>query len=315
MASTLPARRNRVFKSLHKPLTYMGIERTLFFFVCVGAVGCFNLFNSILAGIVVFVGGAIFGHWVTNADPAFLTHSGQVREVQGPVRRREAASPKRGDSLMLNLRKVIKPWKESGALNANINLYGFWRRRVPDQDRRSGHGAACSRRGLREPRFRRATVCRYAAWKRLSKRSAKASTSTSTCSRPTGLRFRLPATGMRLSTPPSDQRREYFESKRDHLYRIEIFYVVLLEGSRSKTGITAALKRFPRDPDGAMRELKAQFSSSGTKVLLRKQIMADLDNLRSRVENFHSASGRLHADRGGGPTGAVHVLSPSAQLR
>ena len=65
-------RRNRVYKSLHKPLTYLGVERTLFFFVCVAAVGSFNLFNSLLAGIVVFLGGFAFGHWVTNTDPAFL---------------------------------------------------------------------------------------------------------------------------------------------------------------------------------------------------------------------------------------------------
>jgi type IV secretory pathway TrbD component len=65
-------RRNRVYKSLHKPLTYLGIERTLFYFVCVGAVGTFNLFNSLLAGIAVFIGGFTFGSWVTNADPAFL---------------------------------------------------------------------------------------------------------------------------------------------------------------------------------------------------------------------------------------------------
>jgi type IV secretory pathway TrbD component len=63
---------NRVFKSLHKPLTYLGVERTLFFLVCVGAVGAFNLFNSLLAGIAVFVGGFAFGQWVTNSDPAFL---------------------------------------------------------------------------------------------------------------------------------------------------------------------------------------------------------------------------------------------------
>jgi type IV secretory pathway TrbD component len=65
-------RRNRVYKSLHKPLTYLGIERTLFFFVCVTAVGAFNLFNSLLTGIAVFLGGFAFGHWVTNTDPAFL---------------------------------------------------------------------------------------------------------------------------------------------------------------------------------------------------------------------------------------------------
>ena len=65
-------RRNRVYKSLHKPLTYLGVERTLFFFIAVAAVGAFNLFNSLLAGIIVFVGGFAFGSWVTNADPAFL---------------------------------------------------------------------------------------------------------------------------------------------------------------------------------------------------------------------------------------------------
>jgi len=65
-------RRNRVYKSLHKPLTYLGIERTLCYFVCVGAVGAFNLFNSLVAGIAVFIGGFAFGSWVTGSDPAFL---------------------------------------------------------------------------------------------------------------------------------------------------------------------------------------------------------------------------------------------------
>ena len=27
---------------------------------------------------------------------------------------------------MLNLAKLIKPWKDSDSLNAHINLYGFW---------------------------------------------------------------------------------------------------------------------------------------------------------------------------------------------
>jgi len=60
-----------VFKSLHKPLTYLGVERTLFYFVCVGAVGAFNLFNSIWRHRRLR-GGFAFGHWVTNSDPAFL---------------------------------------------------------------------------------------------------------------------------------------------------------------------------------------------------------------------------------------------------
>jgi type IV secretory pathway TrbD component len=69
---TVRNRTNRVFKSLNKPLTYLGVERTLFYFVCVAAVAAFNLFNSILAGMAVFIGGFAFGHWATNSDPAFL---------------------------------------------------------------------------------------------------------------------------------------------------------------------------------------------------------------------------------------------------
>jgi hypothetical protein len=31
-----------------------------------------------------------------------------------------------GGGVMLRLDKVIKPWKESAALNDHINLFGFW---------------------------------------------------------------------------------------------------------------------------------------------------------------------------------------------
>jgi type IV secretory pathway TrbD component len=75
-------RHNRVFKSLHKPLTYMGIERTLFFMVAVSAVGMFNLFNSIIGAAVVFIGGCVFGHWVTNSDPAFLKILGRSEKFK-----------------------------------------------------------------------------------------------------------------------------------------------------------------------------------------------------------------------------------------
>lgn len=67
-----PKRTNRVYKSMHKPLTYLGIERSLFFVICVCAVSMFNIFNSIVAGFAVFIGGFIFGLWVTESDPAFI---------------------------------------------------------------------------------------------------------------------------------------------------------------------------------------------------------------------------------------------------
>jgi type IV secretory pathway TrbD component len=69
---TTNQRTNQVYKSLHNPLTYLGVERTLFFFVCVAAVGAFNLFNSLVAGLLLFGGGFAFGCWVTGSDPALL---------------------------------------------------------------------------------------------------------------------------------------------------------------------------------------------------------------------------------------------------
>ena len=81
-AKPQPRRTNRVFKSLHKPLTYLGVERSLFYLVCVGSVGAFNLFNSILAGIAVFVGGYVFGHWVTTSDPALLRILGKSEKYK-----------------------------------------------------------------------------------------------------------------------------------------------------------------------------------------------------------------------------------------
>jgi hypothetical protein len=66
------ARINRVYKSLHKPLTYMGVERMLFYFVCVVSLAFFVLFNSLLAAAICWAGGFMFGQWATDNDPAWL---------------------------------------------------------------------------------------------------------------------------------------------------------------------------------------------------------------------------------------------------
>jgi hypothetical protein len=49
---------------------------------------------------------------------------------------------------------------------------------------------------------------------------------------------------------------------------------VVIEGTRSKTGITATLTQLPTDPKAGFRELRAQFSNDKLKVLLREQIEA-----------------------------------------
>ena len=83
-----------------------------------------------------------------------------------------------------------------------------------------------------------------------------------------------------------DQRRKFFEAKRDHLYQVEIFYCILLEGARSKTGVGTALARLLRDPEGAIAELKSQFTNDSMKKLLRTHIERDLQRLDQHVQAF-----------------------------
>ena len=83
-----------------------------------------------------------------------------------------------------------------------------------------------------------------------------------------------------------DQRRKFFEAKRDHLYQVEIFYCILLEGARSKTGVGTALARLLRDPAGAIAELKSQFTNDSMKKLLRTHIERDFQRLDQHVQAF-----------------------------
>src|SRR6267142_1494066 len=92
-----------------------------------------------------------------------------------------------------------------------------------------------------------------------------------------------------MMTPLSKRlltRRKFFEAKREHLYQVEIFYCILLEGSRSKTGVGPALARLLRDPEGAIAELKSQFTNDSMKKLLRTHIERDLQRLDQQVQAF-----------------------------
>ena len=63
---------NIVHRSLSKPLTILGAERKLFFFaMCVGA-GTFNLLDSLLGGVLMFVLLYIVARWATKTDPQIL---------------------------------------------------------------------------------------------------------------------------------------------------------------------------------------------------------------------------------------------------
>jgi type IV secretion/conjugal transfer VirB4 family ATPase len=187
---------------------------------------------------------------------------------------------------MFRLDKIIKPWKDAGSLNANVNLYGFWDEttfltksgdlgvvlKVCGVDFESLDQAGQEFAVRRLEAALKSFGPGFHIYQYLFKTN-----------RPD---MPFAKYGDPLIDAAIDQRREFFESKRDRLYSIEIFYAIVLEGARSKTGIAAALGRFPSDPSGAWRELKAQFTGDNMKVLLRAQIERDLVRLQQRVDAF-----------------------------
>jgi type IV secretory pathway VirB4 component len=193
---------------------------------------------------------------------------------------------------MLRLDKVIKPWKESASLNDHINLYGFWNE-TTFLTKSGDVGMVLSVSGVDYESLDRSEQ-EYAV-KRLEA-ALKAF----------GPGFHVYQYLFKSNRPDIpfatyddpvvdaaiDQRRKFFERKRDHLYQVEIFYCILLEGARSKTGVGTALARLLRDPEGAIAELKSQFTSDSMKKLLRTHIERDLQRLDQYVQAF----GRQLAD-------------------
>jgi type IV secretion/conjugal transfer VirB4 family ATPase len=187
---------------------------------------------------------------------------------------------------MLRLDQVIKPWKESAALNDHINLYGFWNE-TAFLTKSGDVGMVLSVPGVDYESLDRSEQ-EYAV-KRLEA-ALKAF----------GPGFHIYQYLFKSNRPDIpfaryddpiveaaiEQRRKFFEAKRDDLYQVEIFYCILLEGARSKTGVGAAFARFFRDPAGAVGELKAQFTSDSMKTLLRSHIEHDVRRLDQCVQAF-----------------------------
>src|SRR5246127_606817 len=150
---------------------------------------------------------------------------------------------------MLRLNRVLKPWMESGALNAHINLYGFWN----DEAflTKSGDlGIILRVRGVDYESLDQAAQ-EYAV-KRLE-----------AALKVFGPGFHIyqylfktnrPAIPFQAYDDPVvsaavQQRKEFFSQKLDRLFDVEIFYAVVIEGVRSKTGIAAALARLFISPN------------------------------------------------------------------
>ena len=80
---------NLVHRSLSRPLTILGAERRLFFFaMCLGA-GTFNLLDSLLGGLLIFLLLYFVARWATKTDPQilrFLLTAARLRTQYDPMK-------------------------------------------------------------------------------------------------------------------------------------------------------------------------------------------------------------------------------------
>ena len=187
---------------------------------------------------------------------------------------------------MLRIDQVTKPWKDAAALNEHINLYGFWNERA-FLTKSGDLGMVLAVQGVDYESLDQ-TQQEYAI-KRLE-----------AALKSFGPGFHVYQYLFKQNRPDIpfahyedsvvevavDQRRNFFEAKRDLLFEVEIFYVVVLEGARAKPGLGTALGMLFSHPEGAVSELKSQFSQTSMKRLLRSQIETSLTHIEQRVEAF-----------------------------
>jgi type IV secretion/conjugal transfer VirB4 family ATPase len=187
---------------------------------------------------------------------------------------------------MLRIERAIRPWREASALTDHINLYGFWNEnafltksgdlgmvlRVTGVDYESLDSGEQEYAVKRLEAAFKSFGVGFHVYQYLFKQN----------------RPEVPFASYddQVVTAAIEQRKRFFESKRDRLYSVEIFYVILLEGTRSKRGVSAAIGQLFRDPAGAAAELWSQFSTSSMKTLLRSHIESDLARLEQRVQAF-----------------------------
>jgi type IV secretion system protein VirB4 len=194
---------------------------------------------------------------------------------------------------MLRVDKVIKPWKESAALNDHINLYGQWSETTFLT--KSGDVGMVLRVGGVDYESLDRRAQEYAV-KRLE-----------AALKSFGPGFHVYQYLFKSSRPEIpfasyddpvvqtevNHRCQFFALKRDNLYQIEIYYAILLRASQAKRGIGEALSHLTANPGLAFNELKAQFSSVGTRILLRSETESARALLEQRVVAFVRQLGDL----------------------
>jgi type IV secretion system protein TrbE len=192
---------------------------------------------------------------------------------------------------MFRINTITKDWKEAGSFPAQLNLYGFWDEHC-FLTKTGDLGAVLKIGGIDYESLDHAG--RDYAVKRLE--AALRSLDDGTRLYQILFKHNHPEIGHAQYDDPLvraavEQRAAFLKAKSDRLYSIEIFWVVMIDGSYRKTGLLHALSQLPRQPRSSLRDLRALFSGNKERTLLHEQIERDRLRLQHKVQ---SLSGQLN---------------------
>lgn len=187
---------------------------------------------------------------------------------------------------MLNVQRILKPYKETGALNENIPFWGF----VDDEvflTKGGDVGVVLGVSGVDHECLDRDSLDNF------TKRFQSAV-------KPFDHHFRIYQILLHHNRPlipfgnysnPTvrlalQARLDYLNDKSDKLYDLEIYYVILYSGTPYKTGVIKALSLLPSSPPDAFAELVALFSTEKQVRFIERDIDRSINQLRSRIQQF-----------------------------
>ncbi len=191
---------------------------------------------------------------------------------------------------MFKVEHITKDWKETGSLQAHINLYGFWDEHC-FLTKTGDLGCALRICGIDYESLDHAG--RDYAVKRLE--AAFRTLDDKTRLYQILFKHNRPAIPHAEYESPLvraavQQRTAFLEAKADRLYSIEMYWVVMVDGKYAKAGLFHALSQLVNRPGAALKELKTLFADKQQRTLLYQQIERDRLLLQQKV---NSLSGQL----------------------
>jgi type IV secretion/conjugal transfer VirB4 family ATPase len=191
---------------------------------------------------------------------------------------------------MLRIEDITKDWKEAGSFAAQVNLFGFWDEhcfltksgdlgavlKIGGIDYESLDHAGLDHAVRRLEAALRSLDDKCRLYQILFKRNHPQISHAKYTNR--------------LVRTAVEQRAVFLKSKSDRLYSIEIFWVVMVDGSHQKFGLLHAISQFPNSPRASLRDLHVLFSGNRERTLVYEQIERGRLRLQQKV---NSLSGQL----------------------